>query len=166
MHYTTNMPERATKITTDTPSISDRKTPKKDIAELTKFLHGERAAVETYGQCMKKVEDIDLQTRLELLRRSHQKRCDMLHNRISLMGGTPDDSSGAWGVFAGLVEGSAALVGVKPALDILLEGEQHGARGYQSLDNLSAESRRFVAEHVVPEQTTTLESLNLLVDAQ
>lgn len=166
MHFHHDMQERATKITNDTPSISDRKTPKKDIAELNNLLHGERAAVETYGQCIKKVDDVDLQARLQLLRASHQKRCDMLHNRISLMGGTPDDSSGGWGVFAGLVEGSAALIGVKPALDMLLEGEQHGARRYQSLDELSAESRRFVAEHVVPEQTTTLQNLNRLVDAQ
>src|SRR5687767_14489953 len=98
---------------------------------LNSFLRGELSAVETYRQAMEKVTDASLRPQLEQNSQSHQDRAAKLRNRIAQLGGKPADSSGTWGGFAKLVEGSAKAFGVKAALAALEEGEDHGLRMYK-----------------------------------
>jgi hypothetical protein len=79
------------------------------------------------------------------------------------MGGTPADSSGAWGTFAKFVEGSAVSFGEKAALQALEQGEDHGLNDYRrDLSELDEESRSFVESEILPAQEQTHRMLSRL----
>ena len=97
-----------------------------DVSCLNAFLQSELSAVETYNQCIKKVDDAQIATGLADLQSSHQRRAQLLREKIRELGGTPKDSSGLWGSFAKMVEGSAGLFGDRSAISALEEGEDRG----------------------------------------
>jgi uncharacterized protein (TIGR02284 family) len=138
----------------------------RDIENLNSFLRGERSAVETYNQAIEKLEDEPaMQQRLQALRDSHSVRVTELSARIRALGGTPDQTSGAWGSFANLVEGGAKLFGDKAAIAALEEGEDHGKRLYENnLDELSAPVREFIRSQIMPEQRRTHDMLSAIKD--
>src|SRR5262249_3805508 len=88
----------------DLPSTRRRNamaTPNEDVVgKLNSFLRGEISAVETYRQALDKITDPAVRTQLETCEQDHARRIDLLRARISSLGGTPDQSSGAWGVWA------------------------------------------------------------------
>jgi demethoxyubiquinone hydroxylase (CLK1/Coq7/Cat5 family) len=126
------------------------------VEQLNSFLRGEISAVETYRQALKNLADIAARAQLEQCRESHERRVDLLRTRIIQLGGTPEESSGAWGAFAKLTEKGAAMFGAKAAIDVLEEGEDHGLKDYKShLASLDADSRFFVEQELLPAQTQT-----------
>jgi uncharacterized protein (TIGR02284 family) len=137
-----------------------------DIDKLNSFLRGERSAVETYNQAIEKLEDEpDIRQRLQSLRDSHSARVIELSTRIRALGGKPDETSGAWGGFAKLVEGGAKLFGKSAAIAALEEGEDHGKRLYaDNLDELSEQTREFIRSRIMPEQRRTHDILSALKD--
>ncbi|PRQ04570.1 DUF2383 domain-containing protein [Enhygromyxa salina] len=136
---------------------------KQDIDHLNEFLRGERAAVETYTQCIEKFDDPQMKEELRVLRTSHQKRVTQIESRIRELSGTPDASSGAWGSFAKLVEGGAKVFGKSAAINVIEEGEDHGKNLYNDkLDSLTAGTRAFMIEQIMPEQRRTHDTLAAL----
>ena len=134
-----------------------------DIKQLNSFLRGERSAVETYDQCISKMDDMTIREQLEYFRNSHAQRVQKLSARISTLGGVPDDDSGTWGSFAKLVEGGAKVFGKKAAIAALEEGEDHGVKDYsRDLDDLTPATRQFVTSELVPEQRRTHDALSAL----
>jgi uncharacterized protein (TIGR02284 family) len=132
-----------------------------DIDQLNSFLRGELSAVETYQQCIDKMGNASIVSQLRVLQESHRRRADMLSQRIGMLGGKPADSSGVWGSFAKLVEGSAKVFGEAAAVSALEEGEDHGHDDYKrDLDKLSPEQRRFVESQILPEQQRTHDELS------
>jgi uncharacterized protein (TIGR02284 family) len=136
----------------------------RDIDKLNSFLRGERSAVETYNQAIEKLDDDPAtQQRLRLLRDSHGARVVELSSLIRSLGGEPDETSGAWGGFAKLVEGGAKMFGKKAAISALEEGEDHGKRLYQdNVDELGMESKEFIRSRIMPEQRRTHDALSAL----
>jgi uncharacterized protein (TIGR02284 family) len=135
-----------------------------DIEKLNSFLRGERSAVETYNQAIEKFDDDPAILRsLQPLRDSHSVRVQELAARIRALGGKPDETSGAWGGFAKLVEGGAKLFGKSAAIAALEEGEDHGKRLYQDdVDELSPELQTFMRSQIMPEQRRTHDTLAAL----
>jgi uncharacterized protein (TIGR02284 family) len=135
-----------------------------DIDKLNSFLRGELSAVETYNQAIAKLDDDPaMRQRLQTLRDSHSARVRQLSSMISALGGQPDTSSGLWGGFAKLVEGSAKLFGKSAATAALEEGEDHGKRLYaDNVDELSSEVRNFIRSQIMPEQQRTHDALSAL----
>jgi uncharacterized protein (TIGR02284 family) len=134
-----------------------------DIKQLNSFLRGERSAVETYEQCISKMDDPGIRQQLEYFRNSHAQRVQKLSARISTLGGVPDDDSGMWGSFAKLVEGGAKIFGRDAAIAALEEGEDHGVKDYgRDLDDLTPSTREFVASELMPEQRRTHDALSAL----
>jgi uncharacterized protein (TIGR02284 family) len=126
------------------------------VDTLNSFLRGEISAVETYRQAIDKLAEHPLRLQLKECQQSHQRRVEALQQWVRQLGGTPSESSGVWGAFAKVVEGSAKVFGVKAALAALEEGEDHGRDDYRrDLDQLDAESRRFIENQIVPEQERT-----------
>lgn len=126
------------------------------IETLNSFLRGELSAVETYRQAIDRLSDHPLRQQLQECQRSHQMRVETLNHWIRQLGGEPAESSGIWGAFARLVEGSAKIFGDKAALAALEEGEDHGRNDYwRDLDKLDLESRRFIEYQILPEQERT-----------
>jgi hypothetical protein len=133
------------------------------IDGLNSLLRGEISAVETYKSALERIKDARLRPTLEENRRLHQVRCDLLRSRIQRLGGTPAESSGAWGSFARLIEGSAKLLGVKTAITALEEGEDHGIRDYRdAVRHLDVESRQFVESQLLTGQEQTHRAMSSL----
>ena len=140
-------------------------TNKSDVERLNAMLRGERAAVETYGKCIEKLATSSRVAQLTSLKASHAGRVGKLTGKVVELGGRADMTSGAWGSFAKLFEGSAAVFGEKSAIGALEEGEDHGKKDYADLDGLSEGARRFVQIELVPEQRRTHDALSAIKSA-
>lgn len=138
-------------------------TTKHDIDQLNSFLRGELSAVETYDQALDKIEDNRINDSLREVRQSHDRRADLLRQRIVQLGGEPASGSGLWGGFVKLVEGGAATFGVSSAIAVLEEGEDHGRDDYRAdLKELAPETRTFIANSILPEQLRTHQVMSTL----
>ncbi len=135
----------------------------RSIDHLNSFLRGEISACETYRMAIAKLEDEPFRSELEQNLISHELRCDGLRRRIRLLGGTPSDSSGMWGTFAKLIEGSAKAFGPRAAIAALESGEDHGLADFKrDVTDLDTETRVFVLTHLLPEQEKTHETMSKL----
>ena len=75
---------------------------------------------------------------------------------------TPAKSSGPWGSFAKVVEGTAKVLGEKAAVAALEEGEDHGLKDYtKDMDKLDAQCRTIVGQ-LIPLQQQTHDRLSAL----
>jgi bacterioferritin (cytochrome b1) len=136
---------------------------KNDVDYLNSFLRGELAAVETYDQALHKIDDLQIEQPLRDVRASHDRRVDLLRQRILGLGGEPASSSGIWGGIAKLVQGSANAFGVSPAIAALEEGEDRGRDDYRAvLQELSPETQTFVSKTILPEQMRTHDVVSAL----
>ncbi len=128
----------------------------KTISSLNSLLRGEISAVETYRHALEKVKDDRVCERLRDSQESHQGRVNALKEAITRRGGRPSDSAGVWGGFARLVEGGAALVGEKAAIDALEAGEDHGMSEYrEELEKVDPEAQQLLRDNLLPEQERT-----------
>ena len=139
-------------------------TPNEDVVgKLNSFLRGEISAVETYRQALDKITDPAIRAQLQSCEQDHEQRIELLRERISELGGTPERSSGAWGVWAKLVQGGGNLLGDKTALQALEEGEDHGLNDYRrDLDELDGETRSWVESNILPMAERTHGTLSTL----
>lgn len=103
----------------------------KTIDQLNSLLRGEISAVETYKMAIEKLTKASFVSVLRDCLASHERRVTTLGDEIRKLGGTPAKGSGAWGTFAKLFEGSAAVFGEKAAIAALEEGEDHGRNDYE-----------------------------------
>jgi len=101
------------------------------IDTLNSLLRGELSATETYQQGLEKVGDEPGVEDVRRIHREHRAAANELRKLVHAHGGQPDQDSGAWGMFAKTVEGSAKLFGNKAALKALKEGEEHGVKLYE-----------------------------------
>jgi demethoxyubiquinone hydroxylase (CLK1/Coq7/Cat5 family) len=133
------------------------------VNTLNSFLRGEMSAVETYRQALDKVDEPPVRATLQECLESHQKRVGLIASRIQNLGGKPSTESGVWGFFAKLVEGGAKLMGTKPAVAALEQGEDHGRDDYKrDIDQLDMTSRQLIETEVLPEQERTHRALSRL----
>lgn len=129
------------------------RTTEQDIKQLNSFLRGELSAVETYQQCIEKVEDESVRSQLLSLQESHRTRVILLKERVLSLGGQPEQSAGAWGTLVKAVEEGASVFGAAAAMSVLEEGEDHGLNDYRKdVENLSPPERLFVESQLLPEQ--------------
>jgi len=125
------------------------------IETLKGLLKGEIAATETYTQAISRIEE-HRQVPLHESRDSHARRAVELRSRITVLGGVPEEGSGAWGAFARLIESSATLHGRDAALAALEEGEDQGLRDYRSaLTTVDGGTRVWLETELLPAQIRT-----------
>jgi len=94
------------------------------------LLRGELSAVETYSLAINRYVGKPAVTELQKIRTEHALSAARLSQNIREMGGTPDDDSGAWGLFAKAVQSAADLFGAGSALESLQKGEEKGRDDY------------------------------------
>lgn len=132
-----------------------------DINQLTSFLRAEISAVETYDQCLEKIDTAPIKSELETLRASHVRRAQLLTARIRTLGAEPPVSPRPWNGVANLIDGGAQIFSDKAALSALEEGEAQGLVDYQrNLVKLSPPHREFVEVELLPEQETAHANLS------
>ena len=133
------------------------------VDTLNELLRGEISAVETYRQALSKLTSSPARAQLEDCERSHQLRVEKLRDQVVRLGGRPDETSGAWGAFARLIEGSAKGFGEKAAIAALEEGEDHGLKLYRGdIGKLDPASRTLIEQDVLPAQETTHRTMSTL----
>lgn len=139
-------------------------TPNEDVlGKLNSFLRGEISAVETYRQAIEKIKDPAIRSQLQTCEQDHEKRIELLRERITSLGGKPDQGSGAWGVWAKLLQGGSDLLGEKTALSALEQGEDHGLNDYRKdLDELDGDTRSWVESNILPKAEQTHGTMSTL----
>lgn len=145
------------------------------IRQLNSFLRGEISAAETYRIALEKIEKpsdtnkTDLVAGTGLLREiqnEHGRAIHSLRDRIKELGGTPSDSSGAWGAWAKMTTNVSSLFGDAGSLKILKEGEEHGLKDYQEgLDDVDMTSAELVQNQLIPAQQRHINLLDQLLNA-
>ena len=130
------------------------------VEQLNSFL---LSASETYRSAIAGLSTSSHRSLLEECARSHEERVSLLTREVRRLGGTPAESSGAWGTFAKLVEGGAQIFGEKAAIAALEEGEDHGRNDYQrDLADLESNARKIIDAEVLPEQFRTHSMMSAL----
>jgi bacterioferritin (cytochrome b1) len=107
------------------------------VHELNRCLKSELASIETYEQALEKHranygKEPSFQ-RLTQIMSDHHDSAEKVRTLIRNHGGTPVESSGAWGTWSQTVMGAAKLFGDKAALKALKEGEESGLKEYKSI---------------------------------
>ena len=125
----------------------------KNVEQLNSFLRGEISAVETYRQALEALRSSTYGAKIAECKQSHEQRVAILTEEIRKLGGTPAQSSGAWGSFVKLIEGGAKALGEKPAIAALEEGEDHGNADYKrDVPKLDPGVRSVIEQRVMPLQ--------------
>jgi len=142
------------------------------IKQLDSLLRGEISAAETYRMAIEKLGDSSVPTsslslgQLRQMQEDHGRAAQALRDRIRELGGDPSDSSGAWGVWAQTVQGTANLFGDVSALKALKEGEEHGFKDYEeALGDVDAASRQVIEGQLLPRQQEHISLLDTLIAA-
>jgi hypothetical protein len=135
--------------------MNSPQTNEQSVNLLNSLLRGERAAVETYDQAIEKTKDAP-EPALTENRLCHFNRISVISNRITALGGKAQESSGAWGAFAKVAEGSAKVFGFRAAVAALEEGEDRGLADYRTaVGKLDESSRHAVETVLLPAQERT-----------
>jgi uncharacterized protein (TIGR02284 family) len=133
-----------------------------------KLLRGERSAVETYDQAIRKFSGDPVEGELTRLRDHHVEAVATLEENVRSMGGQPDETSGAWGAFANTVQGTANLFGAGSALEALQKGEQSGQGDYENAledHEVMPECKLLIQERLLPRTTEHISTLERLQKA-
>ena len=136
------------------------------VAQLNSLLRGEISAAETYKLAIDRAaSEFPAQVRsLRAIAQEHGENAQLLRDCVRRAGGQADDSSGAWGIYVKTIEGVAKIFGDATALKALKEGEEHGLRDYRdALDSLDPETRRLVAEQLIPAQERHITTLDGMI---
>jgi demethoxyubiquinone hydroxylase (CLK1/Coq7/Cat5 family) len=135
----------------------------KNVEQLNSFLRGEISAVETYRQALDALKSSSYGSQIAECKQSHEQRVAILTEEIRRLGGTPAQSSGAWGSFVKLIEGGAAALGEKAAIAALEEGEDHGNADYKrDVTKLDPPVRSVIEQRVLPLQLRSHTAMSAL----
>jgi hypothetical protein len=136
-------------------AIADTKS-NKNVDQLNSFLRGERSAVEAYRKALDQIEDSPVRAQLQACLESHQKRVETLVARISSLGGTPAEGTGAWGMVRGAIQSAAGAFSQKAAINALETGEDYGLADYRKdVTDLPVDLRGLVISELLPAQEFT-----------
>jgi hypothetical protein len=137
-----------------------------DVDALNTLLRGEISAVETYNQTIEKFRGETIAYDLHRLRDEHASSVAVLRDLVDLNEGEADESSGAWGVFASAITGTAKVIGPATVLAALKQGEQHGIAEYESAmdnDDLPSDVRETIRNVLMPKCKKHVEELDRLI---
>lgn len=101
------------------------------IDTLNALLRGELSALKTYTRALRQATEGARAEELQRLAAEHREAVTLLRRQIVAQQGTPTTNSGAWGLWAGVVQEVSQLLG-SSALDALRQGEAHVLRLYRT----------------------------------
>lgn len=128
---------------------------KEALDALDDLLRAEVAACDCYQAAGEKLSDDPVPDLFDV-QRSHRARAEALRGRIIALGGEPSTGAGVKGAWAGLLVRGAQLFGRASTLSALEECEDRCLAEYRDeLEHLDADTRAFVEQEVLPEQSRT-----------
>ncbi len=141
------------------------------VEQLNGCLRGEISAAETYRMAIEKFSGNAKysESSVGLLRETqaeHGRAAQALRDRIRELGGEPEDSSGAWGIWAKFTEGVANLLGETASLKALKEGEEHGLADYRATaSRIDVTSADLIQNQLISAQERHINLLDQLINA-
>jgi len=136
---------------------------------LNSLLRGELAATETYQQALAKVDDEPGAAELRRIHLAHREAANTLRQHVRSHGGEPEHGSGAWGVFAKAVEGTAKVFGNTAALRALRQGEQSGLSSYEDAlndESLAPDCKNLIRNTLLPQAREHIAVLDRLIQSK
>lgn len=136
---------------------------------LNSLLRGEISATETYQQALEKVGNEHGADKLKQIHVDHREAANTLRQHIHHHGGKPDQDSGAWGTFAKAVQGAAKLFGNTAAMKALKEGEEQGAKSYESAlkdNDLAPDCIALIRDKLLPQTRAHISTLDALMNSK
>jgi hypothetical protein len=101
---------------------------------------------------------------LREIQEEHGRAAQGIRDRIREMGGEASDSSGAWGAWAKVVQGTMNLLGDASSLKALKEGEEHGLKDYEdAVEKVDASSAQLIQNQFIPAQHRHIDLLDQLI---
>lgn len=138
------------------------------IDQLNSLLRGEISAAETYRMAIDKLADNATSSAglLREIQEEHGRAAQGIRDRIREIGGEASDSSGAWGAWAKVVQGTMNLLGDASSLKALKEGEEHGLKDYEdAVEKVDATSAQLIQNQLMPAQHRHIDLLDQLINA-
>jgi hypothetical protein len=135
---------------------------------LNSLLRGELAATETYQQALNVLGHAPGALDLRRIHNEHRDAANTLRRQIRQAGGEPDRSSGAWGTWAALVEGTALALGPHTAAQTLKQGEEHGVGDYERAlqnEHLPPECKTLIHDQLLPHTREHVATLERILEA-
>lgn len=136
---------------------------------LNALLRGELAATETYQQAIAKMQAVGDIAELRRIHADHREAANALRLSVRECGGKPEQGSAAWGAWAKLIEGAAAIFGESAALKALKEGEERGIHDYREAikeTGLSPECRTLIRNQLLPQTEEHVQALDRMLAAR
>jgi len=128
------------------------------VDTLVSFFQEELAAVQIYEQVLSRIEHARARDKLRELGRDHERRAQLLRDRLELLGRPPPDTQGRGTGFSKLANlgSSDRSISTQSVVQSLAEGEEYELQDYvNKLDRLDEESRRFVEDELLAAQRRT-----------
>jgi hypothetical protein len=135
---------------------------------LNSLLRGELAATETYQQALDVLGHAPGAMDLRRIHEEHRQAANTLRLHIRQAGLEPAYSSGAWGSWAGLLEGAALALGPHTAARTLKQGEELGVTDYERAlqnDHLPPECKTLIHEQLLPHTREHVATLERILEA-
>ena len=131
-----------------------------------RLLRGEQSAVASYAKAVASYEEEKAApVELREILQDHREAVLVLTRNVRSMGGEPSHDSGAWGVFATSVQGTANLLGDEAALSSLKTGERTGKADYEAAlkdEEVMPECKNLIRSELLPAVEQHIETLELL----
>ena len=128
------------------------------VDTLVSLFQEELAAVQVYGQALARLEHARARDKLRELCKDHERRAQLLRERLELLGRTPPDTQGRGTGFSKLSNlGSSDLsISTQSVVQSMAEGEEYELQDYvNKLPSLDEETRRFVEDELLSAQRRT-----------
>src|SRR5262249_60684578 len=133
-----------------------------------KMVRDELAALETYDQALGTFDRYPTAlAELKRIRDDHREAVRVLREHITEHGGTPSETSGAWGALAAALTEAAKVIGPDTTLVDLKRGEERGLGDYRNAlktDGLPDDCRDLVQNKLMPRCTEHVASLDNIRD--
>ena len=140
---------------------------KETTGTLNSLLRGELAATETYQQALDVLESAPGPWTCGASMRNTVRPPTRCGCQIHEIGGEPDHSSGAWGAWAGAVEGAAKAFGPRTAAQALMRGEEFGVKDYERAlqnDHVPTECKTLIHNQLLPHTREHVATLERILD--
>lgn len=124
------------------------------VDQLNRMLRDELAALETYDQALGTFDKYPAAlAELKRIRDDHREAVRALREHIAGHGGTPSETSGAWGALAAALTEAAKVIGPDTTLVDLKRGEERDLNDYKNAlkkDWLPADCRDLIRSTLLP----------------
>lgn len=126
---------------------------KDSVDKLEECLRGEHSAVETYDLAVKHIKNQEAINTLKQVRESHNRRANLIRERLRTAGSEPTRSATVWSGFGRIVQAGTDFFADKSAFTALLEGEDRCVKMYTvGIEKCDPDTRRFIETDLRQEQ--------------